>query len=78
MQYIIVKHAGDTWNHYFNEDPHVGNGVHVSHSVAFTHTGKQLNIQETYQDKDIADKDCVLLNKRNPIGDYAVCRLLEE
>ena len=39
---------------------------------------KQLNIQETYQDKDIADKDCALLNKRNPVGDYAVCRLLEE
>ncbi len=78
MKYIIVKHAGNTWEHYFNEDPKSGNGVHISHSAAYTHTGRQLNIQETYLNKDEVDTHCKLINERNPVGDYAVCRLLEE
>jgi hypothetical protein len=78
MKYIIVKHAGSSWEYHFDEDPQAGNGVHISHSAAFTHTGKNLNIQETYSDKDTADNDCILLNERNPVGNYAVCRLLAE
>lgn len=76
MQYIIVKHGGSSWNHYFMEDPKEGT-VHPSYSTHDSHTGMDLAIKPSYEDFDEAQQDCERMNKENPVGDYAVCKLME-
>ena len=76
-EFMVVKHAGNDWASRWHEDPKLGK-QHVSHSAAFTHTGKMVDCRETYPTYEEADEMVRQLNKRNPCGDYAVCPVLEE
>lgn len=76
MAFIIVKHAGSSWEYYFKDDPKEGK-VHSSHSAHLTFSGQCAGIKEKYEDKKEAEKDCNKMNINNPIGDYGVCELLE-
>lgn len=75
MDWIIVKHAGDNSKFfYFEDDPKMG--CHESYSAYFTPTGKTIAKQK-YDDYEEAQQDCALLNTVNPVGDYAVCPVIE-
>ena len=76
MVYIIVKNAGNSWNYYFLEDPKEGS-VHPSYSSHDSYTGVNLDIKPSYEDFDEAQRDCERMNKENPVGDYAVCKLMD-
>lgn len=79
MKYIIVKHAGEAVKqNYFLFDPNVA--VTLDFSCHESYTAKQLNIKQYYEYSEIkqAIKDCEELNNNNPVGYYAVCRVLEE
>lgn len=74
--YTIVKYAGKIYRpNYFKDDP--TEGVHISHSCYDSYVGRRLNIQETYESKELANMDCEKLNKENPSGDYAVCPVVK-
>lgn len=75
MVYIIVKNAGDTWPHYFVEDPKM-DAVHPSYSCHETFTGKELGIKPSYGDFKEAERDCERLNIANPSGDYYICVMM--
>lgn len=77
MEFIIVKNAGESWIHYFMEDPK-GGDVHPSYSCHETFSAKLLEIKPSYSDMNEAETDCVKLNTSNPVGDYAVCRLKQK
>lgn len=79
MKYIIVKHAGEkVKQNYFIFDPFTA--VTLDYSCFESHIAKQHNIKQYYEDSEIkqAIKDCEELNNNNPVGYYAVCRVLEE
>lgn len=46
-------------------------------SAASSYTGKFLGIKEVYADTELplAEKDCERMNRANPCGKYAVCKV---
>jgi len=76
--YIIVKNAQEPyWESYFLDNPNT-HPVHLTHSVYYTHTGKQFcQLYYKEKEKSLADIHCAQLNKINPSGNYAVVSLLE-
>lgn len=74
MAVVIVKNAGDHWQHYYVEDPKLSK-VDASHSCHDTFTGMNLAIQDKYEDIKEAERDVERLNECNPSGDYAICEL---
>jgi hypothetical protein len=77
MSYTIVKHAQkDVWEYHFDTDP--TKGVHVSHSAAFTHSGKCADLEVEYEDLQEANEACHRINEQNPCGNYAVCIVIPE
>lgn len=79
MKYVIVKHASEVVKHnYFTFNPNVA--VTLDYSCYDTHIAKQFNTKHYYEDSEVSQaiKDCEELNNNNPIGYYAVCRVLEE
>lgn len=77
MLFIIVKNAGViSWRHYFLEDPKAG-PVHPTYSCHETYTGKELGIKPSYEDFIEAEAHCKKLNEVNPVGDYAICQLMQ-
>ena len=75
-EFIIVKHAGNHWSHYYEEDPKV-TGLPIEHNCSFTHSGISNSIQRSYTDKDQADIDCEKINESNPCGYYGVVKVVE-
>lgn len=72
MNYVIVKYAKEeVWDWYFDSPP--SQGVHKSYSAHDTYTGQSCNIQSSYATMHKAEEDCAKMNKKNPIGYYAVC-----
>jgi len=76
MSYTIVKHAGSTWGEYFSEDPKE-DVVHPSYSCHKTYTAEKFSVKQVYENHSEATEDCKRLNEDNPVGDYAVCKLME-
>lgn len=72
MSFIVVKHAGHSWPHYWDTDPKL-KSIHISHSAAYTHTGKINSVEVEYEDRKQADEAAKRCNIDNPSGDYAVC-----
>ncbi len=75
--FVVVKHANERWNHYWEEDPKI-TGVTIVHSAADSHTGQQLGISPSYYNQEDAQMACIKMNHHNPSGNYAVCPLLKE
>ena len=69
--YLVVKHAGPTWHHYWVENPQ--DGVCYCNSVHDTFTGINNEVKPFYLDYKEAKGVAENLNKVNPVGDYEVC-----
>lgn len=76
IQYIIVKHAGSSWKAHFDKDPKIS-PVHLGYSAAYSYSGKSAGVKLSYFNPAKAQADCKKLNASNPVGDYAVCVLLD-
>jgi hypothetical protein len=76
LKYAIVKHAGPSWTHYWQEDPK--QGVCQCNSASWTHTGSTAGILPVYEDHAYAESDAEKLNELNPVGDYEVCPLINK
>lgn len=74
--YVIVKHAGHSWSMYYESDPKLG--VHISYSAHSTHTGSVVGIQDSYDSEEEGTEDLRKMLIANPVGDYAICKVLEE
>ena len=76
MNYMVVKHAEDgMWEYHFDLNPK--EGCHESYSSFYTHSGKNV-VQRIYNDRELAERDCKVMNETNPCGCYAVCPVLED
>lgn len=71
--YVVQKYAGDRWNNYYRKDPKLCN-QDLSHSAAFTYTGKQIGLLVFYTSIEEANTACDEMNRINPTGSYAVCK----
>lgn len=75
--FVIVKNAAP--NDPAESTTRTGNFRHATleDSVASTYIGKFMHIKETYADTELplAEKDCERMNRANPCGRYAVCKV---
>lgn len=74
-KYVVVKHADLNWNVWWEEDPKL-TGVVISHTAAYSFTGRAEGCQVDYDDRELAQAMAVKMNERNPSGHYAVCPLI--
>lgn len=74
--YAVVKHAGRHWDFYFVEDPKQ-TGVDISYSAGYTFSGSNTGCKPSYTCRQEAQAACDKLNAINPVGDYAVCPVLD-
>lgn len=74
-KFTIVKHAGKTWEKYWRYDPKLGTSIEINYTLSSIE--KICNIKESYKDLNEAKKACELINKVNPIGDYAICPIID-
>ena len=69
--WIIVKHAGETWSHYWIENPK--DGACYCNSAHESFTGQTTELKPHYSDLEEANIAVLAANVANPVGDYAVC-----
>lgn len=69
--FVVVKHAGPTWHHYWVANPK--DGVCYCNSAHESFTGKESLLEPHYDDWDKANTAAQGANIINPVGDYAAC-----
>ena len=71
IEYVVVKHAGPTWSHYWVADPK--DGVCYCNSAHDSFAGEMAELKPSYTDLVEANTASAGANVVNPIGDYAAC-----
>lgn len=76
QSFTVVKFAQDeAWQYYWEEDPKI-TGVHLSHSAAYTYSGKSVEMPVDFVSVIEAENYKNKLNEHNSSGCYDICPVI--